>query len=463
MKKDLNKLIQIYRGFRTILFYSFLCLSLACGGGDGSSSTPVSAPVSGLISVSSPDTDGNVTVYGSAGAVDALASVTVTNITTDPSAKELNSVLAVTTSTVTANSTGAFSTVVEGDFGASIQIEQSSGGQTSESTTFTVQQGTLPLSNAPVGVSVLEDNNQAIVGFTDGTDSFLAVYDLGSALQSTFTISNFLMTAFDMDESSSGGYAIDNSNGALAVVDSDGSLKGGSTLSVTDPKAVVADGQGNFGIVSHGGSSNSLTLIDNTGSSPSIASTLLISHPTNPDASHVETFALSMDQGVGDVPRIVALSLFSTGDTIFSFIEATNPPTSSLSVSSQVNLGTDTFGNVVLYDSARDALVSNRSQDQVVTLGGTDFATQSTINVGDDPRGIAVNEDEAVEEGFVVNAGDNTVTRFDLGDFDEIISTFTTTDGVGLGPIAIAIDESAFVLIIANQLSLSLSFIDVDG
>jgi len=110
---------------------------ITCGSATPPASIP--APVSGLIFVSTPDDDGDVTVVGAAGAVDNDATVTVTNGTTGVSVLttdidnyngEYGSYYLI------AGADGSFSGQIPGSVGDVMSITQTSGGQTSSVTTY---------------------------------------------------------------------------------------------------------------------------------------------------------------------------------------------------------------------------------------------------------------------------------------------------------------------------------------
>lgn len=90
----------------------------------------------------------------------------------------------------------------------------------------------------------------------------------------------------------------------------------------------------------------------------------------------------------------------------------------------------------------------------MIRLSGEDFATQETLEVGDGPVGVGIAEAQGI--AFVANSEDHTLTAIDLDEFT-VVATFDTSDGIGLTPTDVSVDDDPLVTIIANQLSLSVT------
>lgn len=429
-----------------------------CGGSASSENLPplsLPSPVAGLISVSSPDAQGNVRVRGAAGAVEANASVTVTagaggsNLVKDLARQSSDDSV-----TVSAGSDGSFSTEIDASIGSKITITQSEDEETSDETEFDVLDGIPAFDQIPVGTSVIRSSDVAIVSYTDGTDSFFDLYDLTTLdFAVTITVEDFVVSDINTDEISGDSYLVDAENDLVIVADDEANITDAIITDGSSPISVAAFHGEEFGVIGHEDSDTSLTLIDYTGAILTEEATLLISHPTDASASHEKSFALSADSNMTGT-KVAVLSEFDNGDTIFSLINADPLPAADLEVEAQVNLGTNTFSDVVLYNDAAEALVTDQSGDRVIHLSGAGFASQQTISVGDAPKGI----DDAADQGFafVANSGDNTLSVIDL-DSMTVTATFDTSDGIGLTPVDVAVDDDPLTAIIANQTSLTVT------
>lgn len=429
-----------------------------CGGSASSESLPplsLPSPVSGLISVSSPDSDGNVRVRGAAGAVEANASVTVA--ASAGSSDSLNSRARQASDdsvTVTAGPDGSFSTEIDADIGSNITITQSEDDETSDETEFDVLDGIPSFDEIPVGTSVIRADDVAVVSYTDGTDSFFDLYDLTTLdYVVTVTVEGFVVADINTDEVSGDSYLVDAENDLVIVADDEANITDAIITDGSSPISVAAFHGEEFGVIGHEDSDVSVAIIDYSGAFLTEEFSLLISHPTDPSASHEKSFALSADSNMTGT-KVAVLSEFDNGDTIFSLVDADPLPSADLDVESQVNLGTNTFSDVVLYNDASEALVTDESGDAVIHLSGSGFATQVTVPVGDAPKGI----DDAVDEGFafVANSGDHTLSVIDL-DSMTVTATFDTGDGIGLTPVDVAVDDDPLTAIIANQTSLTVT------
>ncbi|MBI4411610.1 MAG: hypothetical protein HY541_03905 [Deltaproteobacteria bacterium] len=417
---------------------------ISCSGGNATPPASIPAPVSGLISISSPDTEGFVRITGGAGSVENNAEVQVNNLTISSSVS------------ANADADGSFETEIAASIGDSLEILQTVDGSTSTASAEEVP-GNAPLvEEIPVDTAVLSDLDEGIVGTTDGTDSFLYIFDLVSfELSGTVTVEDFNLTALDYDTESREGYLIDYTNSRAAVLTEAGELKGGSTLSITKPTAVAAMEEEYLAIVGQESSGVSVTVIDNSNSTPTTSVTALLPHPEG-TAGHRRTFALSFDETASEgIVALAGLSIFSNNDTVLSYV-LYDINAESLSLSFQVNLGNGEFGDVILFSDGEEALVSDRDNDTVIRFSGTEFATQETIVVGDHPAGMAVEESTGI--AFVANEDANSITLIDLTD-NSVSGTQTTDDGVGLSPVALSVDDDPSVVVIANEASRSITLL----
>ena len=391
-------------------------------------------------------------VSGSEGAVEGSASVVALNL----------SVASGPSCTVIAASDGSFgaddSCVITGSAGNSIQITQTNADGESTSTTVTAASGTLALSGDVVAVSVLPGTDRGFTATTDGTDSSLSVFNLSTLAQTgTFSLTSFVVQDFDLDQGSGETVLVDASNGVFSLMDTSGSITG--SVSVSSPRMVSASAGNSFALVAHETASTSVSLIDySAGVSPSVGDTLVVTHPTSALASHESSFALSLDETSGGEIRAAILSEFDNGDTVFSIVVAEGPSTNTLTLSSQVNLGSGEWGGVELFNSATEALVTDRTNGSVIRLSGSDFSTQTAITVGERPTRIAINE--STNEAFVANKNDNSISLISL-DTNTVTDTMVTSDGVGLRPTDLALDTNPFVVIVGNELNDSVSLLSI--
>lgn len=430
--------------------FLFFALLFLCSCGSATPSTSIPVPVAGLIAVIDLG-DGTLAVSGSEGSVEGSSSVVALNL----------SVASGSSCSVTSAADGSFgadnSCVIDGSAGDSIQVTQTNADGESTSTTVTAPSGTLALSGNVVAVSVLPASDRGFVATTDGTDSTLSVFNLSTLTQTgTFSLTSFAVQDFDLDQGSGETVLVDADNGVFSLMDTSGSITG--SVSVTSPRMVSASAGNSFAVVVHETASVSVSLIDYSGASPSVGDTLAITHPTSGSASHETTFALSLDETSGGEIRAAVLSQFDNGDTIFSVVIATAPPTNTLTLSSQVNLGSGEWGGVEFFSSATETLVTDRTNGRVVRLSGSDFSTQVTMTVGARPTRITINE--STSEAFVANKNDNTVSLINLST-NTVTDTMNTSDGVGLRPTDLALDSSPFVVIVGNELNDSVSLLSI--
>lgn len=430
-----------------LILAALLALTASCHGGSATPPASIPAPVSGLISISSPNAEGLVRITGTPGAVEDNAEIEVNNRTTGNSAS------------TEAESDGSFEAEIAASIGDSLEILQTVDGETSNASTQDVPANAPVVEETPVDAIVLSNRDKGLVGTTDGANSFLYLFDLSTfeMVSILATIENFNLTAIDYDNSSTAGYLIDYTNSQAAVLTAEGELKGGNVLSITKPLAVAVIGGETLALVGQESSGISLTVIDSSGSTPTTGLTALLPHPEG-SANHRGTFALSFDETVSlGVVALAGLSKFSNNDTVLSYalydVNAEN-----LTLSFQVNLGIGEFSDVALFSDGEEALVTDPDNDTIIRFSGTEFGTRETISVGDHPTAVTV--EEATGFAFAANVDANSITVVDLQD-NSVFNTLTTDDGVGSGPIALSVDDDPLVLIIANEASRSISLIEL--
>jgi hypothetical protein len=141
MKKTIRALFLLTAGF----LFLIPSVSSVGGCGTGASAPPASipAPVSSLITVSSPNEDGLVLVSGAPGAVLPNASVIAANLTQGGFVQRLESLFirdahAQVQASVTADDQGAFDLELEGANGDEIGLRQIDNGDQSDVTIVNV-------------------------------------------------------------------------------------------------------------------------------------------------------------------------------------------------------------------------------------------------------------------------------------------------------------------------------------
>jgi hypothetical protein len=442
---------------------------LGCGSATGMSSPPVNipAPVAGLISVTSPDGGGQVRLTGADGSVEAGATVNVT-VEAGPSGLKLQE--APPLATTTATSTGSFAL----DFPASLgQFARVIQGQTvviEEGVEYEFQEGppifveVIPgrtrIAATPFGSSFAPSfGDGCVAGVFGGTTTHVECFSPSTLLlTASFDIAGFQADDLALDDSNGDFYFVQRSTNQVLVRDPVGDPRG--SLTMTQPIAVAADATNAFAVVVQGGSSPSLTMVDDAGPVPSEDASADILHPTDGSATTVETFAVSTSQDGFSQPWFAALTNFSNGDTVLTVFPVTSlPPGASFGTADQVNLGSGAFDSVVLFNGATEVLVTDSGNDRAIRFEGAGFGTQTVYPVGGDPRGVAVSED--FQLAFVCNHDDHTISIIDLVD-DVVLGEMPTGLGVGLGPTDIAINPSPFTGLVTNDVDQTVSVFFVD-
>jgi DNA-binding beta-propeller fold protein YncE len=88
-------------------------------------------------------------------------------------------------------------------------------------------------------------------------------------------------------------------------------------------------------------------------------------------------------------------------------------------------------GGLVSFNQTDNALISDAGSNLVYVADFND-SSLSELQVGNGPRGIAVNENGT--KAYVVNRGDNSLSAINLGDF-----SVQTQQGVALSPTEIGL------------------------
>ncbi len=430
----------------------------------GAASPPVSipAPVAGLVSITSPDSSGMVQLAGDQAAAVDGATINVLN-----NATQGFNLLAQTTpvASTQATSSGSFQTSFPAQVGDSFLIEQVIGGEANEDggILVTVVDGRTLVDATPVGATT---SFGASLGctlqvFSDGSD--VDCYSLSTFTpQPDLNVTGVLPVDLALDRSTQDTYLIDQANNFYFVVDAMGIAKGAS-VAVTAPVAIAADPTGlvgaEFALIAQDTGASSVTMVDNSLMFPATGTTFLVSHPSNGAAVHVGTYAIAGASDGSSLPRFVVLSLFDNGDTILTELIVSAPPSNIISLGSQVNLGAGDFAGLAFFNSATEVALIDRSNNRLVRLSGLGLITQTTVDLSatGDYRNVAIASGSAA---LVTDFANNQVVIVNLMD-NSISQTLTTSDGVGLGPNAISINDSPLVAIITNEKDSSVSLIDL--
>lgn len=466
-----------YVAFGLLLFEAFVGGANGCGASAvGMSSPPVNipAPVAGL-SVSTPISASNPTL-----AIKELDQVGRSQIDSRPDFADCMTVKNTRTNeTVTANADADRSvhTEITATVGDDLEITVPCAGET-ETGTRDVRNNNVISANLVEEVTVSPSRNLGFAHHSDGTDSFIDVYDMANsfAFQNTITTANFLFAHAAFHDTLNEFFLVDATRDLVAVVNADGSLDGGARLPITTPIFVTVDQDNSYALVGHVNDAVSLSIVqDNNGALPTIAGQLLIPHPTAATA-HEMTDAISIDYKNG-IPRACVLSRYANEDAVLSCIRINLPGT--IVIEGQLNLGNaevsgrSAFEEVVLFADASQILISHRGNNTVIhyTTDGTTFTEQGTIAVGTDPDSevgsgpIGLVYDEAGSRAFVALSNEDAVQELDVVN-RTVVGTFTVLNGLGLVPTGLAMDNVPAgqppTLMIQNEGSRTVSFINPD-
>lgn len=459
--------------------------SFGCGGAEGTSSPPITipAPVAGL-SISTPrPSDGRSEIKGPEIGEAAGATWTVTNSNNNE------------TVTTTADDNGVIDTEIPSEVGDELEFTLTTGDGTTQTGTRTVRNNNVVSSNLVEVTTVSPSQDLGFAHYGNGLDSFIDIYDRTNdfAYQSTMTVTGVGLTHVDFHDGLQEFFLVDSVQDMIVLVNTDASFDGGDTNgdggvdgrdfigNITTPVFVRADQDGSYALVGHADDVFSLSIVqDNNGAAPTVAGTLLISHPDG-GTSHEMTNMISIDYKNG-IPRAAVLSRFANGDTILSYVRINLPGT--LTVEGQLNLGNDVFSGrsafeeVVLFADASQILMTHRDNSTVIhySTDGSTFTEQGTITVGLDPDSydpetdvgsgpIGLVYDEAGDRAFVALSNEDAIQELDI-ESRTVVQTLTTTNGLGLVPTGIAMDNGPSnespTLMIQNEASGTVSFINPD-
>lgn len=444
------------------IFFSVFLFSLIAVTGCGSSTptppVPVLAPVSGLISISTPNVQGLSRIQGAAGAVDGSTTVSIND--------------EGTVTETTANPDGSFLVNVEAEVSDPLELTYTVSGVT-DTFGHTVTNNNILVDRSIEKVTASPALSLGFAHSADGTDSFIDVFDLENGFQSLnpIQVDDFIFVDAAFNDTRSKFYLVSAVNNRVALVGTDGSIDGGAPVALAfNPLQVTADQNEPYGLIAYsglGGPQSVGILHDNDGAAPTVTGNTIILHPTDGAAVYNETYDIYIDSGAA-TPMAVALSRFDTTggtDTIVSVLSITLPNT--ITVEAQYNLGnalwsgngsSSAYVEAVLFDNGSQILVTDREENQLIRLSfdGSAIAEDTRLDAQFGSFGVAV--DEATNSAFVTNSNDHSLSRFNLSN-NTVSRTFTTADGMGLIPGSIAIDNDPLCVITQNETSATVSFI----
>ena len=418
--------------FLKIVLGIFLLLTGACSSGTGGETPAVDipAPVSHL-SASSPDSDGLIRVTAEAGFTDNETTVTITN--TNAVSKSLwdflvCSAYAHITHTVTSNADGSFQEAIEGAVGDVLTVTYTKDG-TEASTSATVPADTPPLPTTAYiqDVSIDPTRGKALIVANDGTNGFVHIVDLADkAYESTIDLPGASgASRIATDPTTGDSVVLDTENITAIHITLDG---GGSIVSITDiiPSSDLAAGpSGNYVLIAHTDPTPALSFFDLATDSATAVGDSEAEDGTDQDSA---LFVAMDSTGVTDVAGVVSLMPDS------SFLLTTHnvdPIVPAISQSGALALDVGEPGGLAFFDSAAEAFVTDAGADRILLADGSATA----IDVGGDPRGVAV--DETARLAYVVNNDDRSVSVISLAD-----NTVASTTEVGLAPTEVAVNPT---------------------
>jgi len=417
-----------------LTFLTLLLLSLAsihCGSStsSGSSSTPpvdIPSPVSHL-SISTPDSNGEVTVTGDAGFADGSTLVTVLNAS--QTARLFTDLFisvahAGTSSTVTSNADGSFQTTISASAGDSLTVSYTNGG-TATSVSDSVPQKRFLVSTSVTlkDISMDPTTNQVMIVGNDGTDGFVFVVDAGSgSVNQTITLSGASgADRISTDPTTGDSLVIDSTNDVAWVVDlSAGSATGEDVLSPFDVAFLES---GTHALISH----DTTVVVSNYNTATTTADSVGTPVGDNDAATSSASFVDTDNDGTDDVFALLTLMDDDANHVVTMSVEEDDSLTQE--TDTIVETG-DTISGMAFFNAGTEVLISDSENDQILRVNLTTDET-TTISVGDNPIGVVVNDSD--EKAYVVNRGDRTVTEIDLTDN----STSLNSAPLGLSPTQI--------------------------
>jgi DNA-binding beta-propeller fold protein YncE len=423
--------------------------------GCGAVSPPVGipAPVSQLLSVSNPDANGTVTLTGAPGSVVAGADVTAANTTQGGVVQKLKlelvlyrtahagngddngDVTAPLTNTAIAGPDGSFQLILHADIGDEIQVVQTVNGETSPPASIVVEGKSVDLGWPPRDLAVDPQTGRIFVtteGDEDGFVFILNFIDEGAPLslpQPDVTFSGMPgIGEIALDSVNDRGLVLFTSENSVINF---GLTGGGQPVQhvVSLPLSVDILPDGFQAVIGAEDPLNSIWFY-RMWQDPGLQCSVEIIDTLN-RAAHVATPFVAIRRDALSVIQVLAVSEFDNGSFILSKFQFVDTCPTDLDV---LQIPLPEFinpGGLVSFNQTDNALISDAGSNLVYVADFND-SSLSELQVGNGPRGIAVNENGT--KAYVVNRGDNSLSAINLGDF-----SVQTQQGVALSPTEIGL------------------------
>lgn len=439
---------KIKKYMKIFILFLFIILTTSCG-----SSTPpadIPTPVSHL-SISSPNSDGNIRVVGELDATDAGTTVTIVNTSVNATQNATlikTLVRSVTSQTLTSNADGSFNGEVEADVDDTIEITLTSDDELMTiSLTVPDNVPQLPLTSDILDISYYTASNELVIASNDGTDGFLYYFSLDTlAITDTVTFSGDSgLNRISVNNNADITMALDTTNN-LALhhhIILDNQLSD----SIPSSSDLVAGLSENYAIIAHTNSATAMSYYDLNLD----AATTTGTSRTEDGIDQSTSFFISMDSDGSD-DNVALLSQMA--DSFYYLtthrIDSATPAFEQLSVTQLSNLSTP--GGLVFFNNATEVLITDSDNDVALRVNIVEGSV-TEISIGDNPQGVAVNGTE--DTAYVVNNGDRTVSIISLND-----NTVTSTQETGLNPTEVIFDPGMSSAVILNIGDETLTLLD---
>ncbi len=456
--------------FLSILVWGFTHTGMVGCGSVSSPPAGIPAPVSNLMTVSNPDSNGEVTVTGSPGSVESGATVSAGNISEGGMVWRLEKLWIGTahaqdagvTAMVIANADGSFRLVIKGKVGEIIRVIQIVNGQLSTPTDLAVAEDTIALNFPPRDVAMHEPLHIAFVTGADESAGLVVSLNLASGT----TLLSFPdptlsfpgrtgITGITMDPDAGKGLVISPTENTLISFP----LASPSSFTVrpiTAPQAIDSWPNQQRSAVGVAGATASLFAFDDAVNNFFEPCFFLITEPGGKTPHQSTPFVdVEDDNPVGPM-QIIAASQFADGVWVVSRVLFHDTCSTGFSPDKQVVLPSGvTPGGLVSFKKSDSALVTNSAGHEVLVIDLFNQVVANTIQVGNGPKGVAV--DLIDNKAYVVNSVDNSVTSINLSNF-----ATNTVGSVGLAPSEIAIDSNTHQAVILSQIDQAAVILDLD-
>lgn len=414
------------------------CGSSGASGGDDPLNIP--APVSHL-SISSPNSAGDIRFTTKDGFADAGTTVTVTTTTATSSLSlTTDGDPLYATASATADANGRCQIELEGTIGDTVTIEYTLDGVASE-TTSTVPDDVSPLPLTPtlLDVSIDPTLDLAMVLAGDGSDGTIYVGQLsdGTITQVVDLPGADGIAKIATDPRTGAFYAIDTVNDVLWEIDANSFAA--EAVAVSNLADIAAGQSGNFEILSHStGAFGSSYYNPRTNTQ----TTVLITVASG--AAHVQSPLVATDITAGGIDVYGLVSEMADGKFYLARYQVPDVTTITQSPANAVELtGVSNPGGLFVFSDGAEALVTDGDDDTVYRVNLT-TGTITAITVGDDPRGVVVDNEGVF--AYVANSGDDTVMAIRLSD-----NTVVSEERSGLTPTEVATDTIMVVVNTGDQ------------